>query len=153
MSSFWEIYSDKILPEPNSGCWLWMGDVNQYGYGRVRFSDGSTKVVHRVSYEMDCGTIPLGLDLDHLCRVRSCCNPAHLEPVTRATNLRRAHQFSHFMLPKIVTHCSNGHDLSVAGVYVRPNNSNTLECRACKRASSNVARDHRRALAKTGGRS
>lgn len=72
---------------PN-GCWEWQG-ARQRGYGRIR-SGANVLRVHRVTYEAMVGPIPDGLDLDHLCRNRSCCNPAHLEPVTRRENLFRS---------------------------------------------------------------
>lgn len=45
---------------------------------------------HRAAYEIHVGPIPEGLTLDHLCCVKACCNPAHLEPVTALENYRRA---------------------------------------------------------------
>lgn len=76
---------------PN-GCWIWVG-VRHFGYGRFMVSTRreAPKCVaaHRFSYERLVGPIPLGLDLDHLCRNRACVNPAHLEPVTRQVNIAR----------------------------------------------------------------
>lgn len=66
------------------GCWLWQGAKTQWGYG-VR----DKRVIHRLAYEEVHGPVDRSLDLDHLCRTRSCCNPSHLEPVTRTENLRR----------------------------------------------------------------
>lgn len=71
-----------------SGCWVWMGELNRNGYGRVAFG-GSRPVVHRLVWILVKGWIPEGTVVDHLCRVRCCCNPAHLEPVTHAENTRR----------------------------------------------------------------
>ena len=78
--------------DPATGCWLWQGAISD-GYGLVTcVVDGKKKSfrVHRVSYEALVGPIPAGEDLDHTCRWRNCFNPAHLEPVTRAENTRRA---------------------------------------------------------------
>lgn len=72
-----------------SGCWLWTGARNDSGYGRVGIGGSRTGAVHRVAYELLIGPVPAALDLDHLCRVRHCFNPKHLEPVTRSENLRR----------------------------------------------------------------
>ncbi len=84
----------RSIPEPNSGCLLWLGEVNSAGYGRI--SQGNSHVgkrvrslAHRVSYELAKGQVPPGMELDHLCRVPSCINPEHLEPVTRSENNRR----------------------------------------------------------------
>lgn len=81
------------IPEPMSGCWLWLSQRDGGGYpfmcvegrGRTR----KFKKAHRLSYEEFVGKIPAGLDLDHLCRNRACINPQHLEPVTRAVNVQR----------------------------------------------------------------
>jgi hypothetical protein len=81
---------DSINPEPNTGCWLWSGAHSKSGYGTVRHP--VTRKVgnsHRIVYEMECGPIPDGKDLDHLCRNPACVNPDHLEPVSRAENVNR----------------------------------------------------------------
>jgi len=75
------------LKRSPDGCWLWQG-ASAHGYGVVRVA-GSLKKLHRLSYELMVGDIPTGYDIDHLCRVRNCINPEHLEPVTRAENTRR----------------------------------------------------------------
>lgn len=69
------------------GCWRF-GNVDHKGYGLVHF-EAHLRLAHRVAYELFVGPIPAGLDIDHLCTVRACCNPAHLEPVTRKENIRR----------------------------------------------------------------
>lgn len=75
------------------GCWLWLGSRNSHGYGRLRLRapDGTHPFhrAHRWFYEQEVGPIPPGLDLDHLCEVKTCVNPAHLEPVTTLENTRR----------------------------------------------------------------
>lgn len=70
-----------------SGCWEWpVGSVTQYGNIHV---DGKCRKAHRVIYEMLVQPIPAGMQIDHLCRVRKCCNPAHLEVVTPSENVLR----------------------------------------------------------------
>lgn len=71
-----------------SGCQIWQGAPGLNGYGRLSI-DGRLTLAHRASYEAFVGPIPSGLTIDHLCRVRMCINPEHLEPVTRAENTRR----------------------------------------------------------------
>jgi hypothetical protein len=76
------------------GCWLWTGQANKGGYGAFSVGsryDGNRRGVraHRWAYEALVGPIPEGLQLDHLCRNPPCVNPAHLEPVTHAENMRR----------------------------------------------------------------
>ena len=80
-----------------SGCWEWTGAHTKAGYAAIR--DG---YLHRLSYEHFIGPIPDGLEIDHLCRNRGCCNPLHLEAVTHAENMRRG-----FWGAK--THCPKGH--------------------------------------------
>lgn len=72
-----------------NGCWIWQrAMLGNTGYGQISVHDKPVGA-HRVFYEKFKGAIPAGLDIDHLCRVRACVNPEHLEPVTRAENLRR----------------------------------------------------------------
>lgn len=91
------------IPEPNSGCWLWTGAVDENGYPRIAI-DGRNGRAHRVSYETHVGPIPDGLHLDHLCRMPCCINPAHLEPVTVAENVLRG-----WKSRGKNTHCKHGH--------------------------------------------
>jgi hypothetical protein len=75
------------MPEPNSGCQLWLGATIE-GYGVVGH-EGKIRRAHTLAYELKNGPIPDGLEPDHKCRVRCCINDAHLEPVTRGENVRR----------------------------------------------------------------
>lgn len=117
----------KYEPEPNSGCWIWKHAINRpNGYGIVW--DGiKTRKAHRVLYEMFVGPIPPGKELDHLCRVRHCVNPKHLEPVTRRENLRRS------PLVMALT-CPSGHayDLTLKNGWRR--------CRTCDLTKRNNRR-------------
>lgn len=79
---------EKYIPEPNSGCWLWTGATNGFGYGRL-FSNGRNRYAHRVSFEIAHGPIADDMQLDHLCRNTFCINPDHLEPVTNQENVKR----------------------------------------------------------------
>ena len=73
-----------------SACWLWTGPTNPKGYGIAPIRDGSSRYAHRQMYALLVGPIPPLWTLDHLCRVTSCVNPSHLQPVTRARNSWRA---------------------------------------------------------------
>lgn len=69
-------------------CWLWQGAITPQGYGTATLGRRPVPA-HRLTWRIFEGPIPDGLQLDHLCRVRRCVNPDHLEPVTGAENVRR----------------------------------------------------------------
>ena len=76
------------------GCWVWSAKVTPNGYGQ--FAVGSrrddtvrTVYTHRWSHEFFIGAIPVGYEVDHLCRNRRCANPDHLEAVPHIENVRR----------------------------------------------------------------
>lgn len=85
-------WDDFVMPEPNTGCWLWMGTTCPLGYGHVRLSRAERKVrsnlAHRIAYERAFGPIPAGLKCCHRCDVPSCVNPDHLFLGTQKDNLR-----------------------------------------------------------------
>jgi hypothetical protein len=114
-------------PEPNSGCWLWLGQVDRHGYGCISFRD-KPSLAHRVSYEAYRGPIPAGLTLDHLCRVRCCVNPCHLEPVTPAVNTLRGNTIP--ARNKQKTHCIKGHPFNEKNTRVDSRGRRC--CRACQ---------------------
>ena len=97
------------------------------GYGQFRVGT-QRKLAHRVAYEWSLGEIPEGLDLDHLCRVRNCVNPSHLEPVTRQENLRRGIGNPH----KHKTHCPRRHEYNEENTYY-DSKRNKRQCRVCRR--------------------
>ena len=118
----------RIAPEPNSGCWLWLGTCCREGYGRIevdRYGDRKRVLAHRVMYEFHRGPIPPGLQIDHLCRVTCCVNPDHLEPVTPAENRIRA-------LPARGRECRRGHAFTPENTYFR--RDGRRRCRICARA-------------------
>lgn len=92
--------------EKTKSCWLWTGGTGRNGYGDVYF-DGRMQKAHRIVYRIFKGPIPEGLVLDHLCRIRRCVNPDHLEPVTHRENTIRGIGFASVNHRK--TTCPRGH--------------------------------------------
>ena len=87
------IYERVVRGE--QGCHLWTGPKNQFGYGQVSVTTGGRQVcwkIHRLTYTLAVGPIPVGLTLDHTCQHRHCVNPLHLEPVTLRENQQRRHR-------------------------------------------------------------
>lgn len=93
---FWSyVDQDGPVPEyaPELGpCWVWQSCLSPDGYAVMTIQGDQSNYVSRWSYQLHGGTIPEGYEIDHLCRVRHCVNPDHLEPVTHAENLRRARE-------------------------------------------------------------
>lgn len=119
-------FLDKVMPEPYTGCWLWTGAVHHSGYAHV--TQGCVSLMaHRVSYEHFVGPIPRELQLDHLCRVRCCVNPAHLEAVTEIENKRRAAPYNR------KTHCKRGHEFTQENT--KTTNRGGRQCRTCCNAA------------------
>lgn len=111
------------MSELSRVCWLYDGHLNAGGYGRSWHL-----LVHRASYEAHYGPIPPGLHVDHTCRVRSCYNPSHLEPVTQDENNKRA--------GAAVTHCPQGHEYSEENTYRSPKGER--RCMECNRIRGRV---------------
>lgn len=105
-------------------CWEWIGG-RAHGYGMMRFK-GQRGLAHRLIYESLVGPIPDGLTLDHLCRVRHCVNPDHLEVVTMGENIRRGVGAPARNARK--THCKWGHPFSDENTY---NHEGRRQCRVC----------------------
>lgn len=119
-------FDRKWMPEPNSGCWLWLGCTDKKGYGYLGTA-GRTVRAHRHSYERAKGRIADGLEIDHLCRNPGCINPDHLEPVTKQINAIRGCRPA---AARAATHCPNGHEWNEANTYRHPR-SNSRVCRVC----------------------
>lgn len=99
---------ERVAKDP-SGCWLWIGVILGTGYGQTERGGGKKYAAHRYSYETFVGPIPPGLTIDHLCGVRRCVNPEHMEPVTRAENVRRSGT-NPVAMNLAKTTCKRGHE-------------------------------------------
>ena len=117
------------IPEPNSGCWLWVGGLAGDGYGSVRVRGIGMRPAHRASYEAFVAPIPKGLFLDHLCRVRCCVNPGHLEPVTNSENMSRSPLVGRYERRPTAA-CHAGHLFDEANTYRAPDGRR--RCRTCR---------------------
>jgi hypothetical protein len=125
---FWQ----KVTAGPE-GCWNWNASHSPTGYARIGAGGrkGKTLYAHRVSYELFVGSIPEGMQLDHLCRNRGCVNPAHLEPVTQRENILRGNGLS-AKYARRGNRCLRGHLYDEENTYLRPDNGKR-QCKACTR--------------------
>lgn len=125
--------------EDEAGCWQFDGVMIRGGYRRF-----ARKSAHRQAYEMVVGPIPDGLDLDHLCRVHGCVNPAHLEPVTNRENVLRGTGVTAEQARQ--THCKNGHPLEGANLLPHALRRGHRNCRVCTNARVRLRYEQRVAL-------
>ncbi|MFD9225251.1 HNH endonuclease signature motif containing protein [Streptomyces sp. NPDC060064] len=124
------------------GCLIWTAYTNRDGYGHI-YDSGRMLLAHRVAYEVLVGPIPDGLQLDHLCRVRHCINPHHLEPVTAQENQLRSGLTIGGVAAQL-THCLRGHEFTPENIYSPPSAPNKRFCRACLRIRKAEQRARRR---------
>lgn len=122
------------ITQSETGCWLWTGSINSQGYGRLKWA-GRQVQAHRAAYEELVGPIPDGLTIDHLCRVRNCVNPAHLEPVTQRENTLRGTCPAAMQARQ--ERCKNNHSLSPENTYVW---RRMRRCRTCRNARERAQR-------------
>jgi hypothetical protein len=109
-------------------CWIWLGAKIPDGYGQI-----SATAAHRLSWQIQNGEVPQELELDHLCRVRHCVNPWHLEPVTTRENILRGQGLAAQNARK--THCNKGHEFNENNTRIW---DNKRFCRSCERERSRI---------------
>ena len=122
---------DRITVEQRSElvstpCWIWNGYRDGKGYGHTHRCQKGRVQTHRYVYELTRGPIPEGLQLDHLCRITSCANPDHLEPVTNAENHARSVRAKKHR-------CEHGHPLIEPNLILKKGRAGATyrNCRVC----------------------
>lgn len=131
---FSKIHIDRAVPFNGSPCWLWTAGKTPCGYAQTSIKSYPV-LVHRLMYAWLVGPLPKGLKqtLDHLCRIPHCCNPCHLELVSCRVNVLRGVGPSASNARQ--THCRQGHALSGANLYTKPNGERV--CKECRRKWGN----------------
>lgn len=133
-AQFWK----HVSKSEESSCWLWNGSRGNTGYGRltVRVSGYGEYAkagigAHRIAFIMKNGPIPDGLVIDHLCRIRNCVNPSHLEAVSNKENVRRGCAFRYTGL------CPHGHEMTDANTFRRTKKDGRVwtGCIQCRKAA------------------
>jgi hypothetical protein len=120
-------YVLQRVVQSSTGCWLWQLSLTHDGYAASHWVSG----VHRLAYEIWVGQIPDGLELDHLCRVRHCVNPDHLEAVTKHENMLRGQSLPAQNVRK--THCLRGHPFDEKNTRIESDGARV--CRRCNLAA------------------
>lgn len=115
-----------------SECWEYTGARHPDGYGFVKYQ-GRMWYAHRAAYTLIVGPIPEGKELDHLCRNRACCNPAHLEAVPQCVNWERSQAPSR--LRALSSACKYGHEYTVENTRYGKHRGGKIQrvCRECER--------------------
>lgn len=125
---------DRFWPKVQKGettedCWLWTAALNPDGYGHFISPGPTWPAAHRVAYAQLVGEIPVGFELDHLCRVRRCVNPWHLEPVSHRTNVLRGDGLAAHQTKSLS--CKHGHPWTSENTHIRADGKRA--CLACRR--------------------
>jgi len=134
---FWEKVNKNGPLWNGTHCWNWIASTIRAGYGQFKTNDRiSMHRAHKWAYEQLVGPVPDGMELDHLCRRRSCVRPIHLETVTHLENVRRGRGNGS------QTHCPQGHPYSLENTYVNKSGRTYRRCKICirKRQSSSHIR-------------
>lgn len=132
-----ELFAYYWKPDDITSCWNWIGGINRGGYGLFYSAERRSRLAHRTSWELHRGPIPKGMQIDHMCRNRSCVNPDHLRVVTPGQNtLENSLNFTATHAAK--THCPKGHPFSGNNLRRRfvPSQGWIRECITCVRQLS-----------------
>lgn len=144
-----ERFWDKLIPEPNSGCWLWIGSLTSRGYGSFYLSPTRTGVAHKMTHKLVYPRLPRFRGrrtvVDHKCRTRSCANPEHGRALREDINVAIGTSPSALNAKK--THCPSGHEYTDENTttWTSPTGVVKRMCRACRRERSRARNKDRRA--------
>lgn len=141
----WEAMAGRwyLKGDSDKDCFLWVRTCPATDYVTLSVA-GKSVPVHRLAYELHRGPIPRGLFIDHLCRVKRCVNPAHLEAVPNGVNVLRGYGPSALNFRK--THCEQGHEFTPENTMERENG--WRRCRICRKASEELAKIRLRTVTK-----
>ena len=129
MTSSVERFLAFVMPVTESGCWIWTGSCDRKGYGRFTLP-GHSSLAHRISFELYKSVIPFNMCLDHLCHVRCCVNPDHLQIVGHKETVTQGGS-GYRLKTQSQTHCKIGHPLSEAYTFIQ-NSGMRRQCRICR---------------------
>lgn len=130
-SSIWAFLFSCATPIPESGCWIYEGELSSNGYGRVKYKSLRFRA-HRLAFKLANGSLPDGKLICHKCNVKSCINPSHLYAGTVKDNVRDMLRSGNHNNQRI-THCPRGHEYSDSNTYFNPT-INHRQCKTCQTA-------------------
>jgi hypothetical protein len=147
-----ERFESMYIPEPNSGCWLWIGSTSRSGYGKMLQCEKLRPATH-IALELSGRPLPKGMIACHHCDVPACVNPAHLFHGTQSGNIQDCIGKGRFVIPPVnfkgrdrpKLQCCNGHALE--GKNLRIDKHGVRICKACKRERIAAKRAAMRGLA------
>lgn len=137
---------DAKINDGDDGCRIWLAGRRANGYGVFWWREQQW-LAHRLAWTLANGPIPDGLQLDHLCRVRYCVNPDHLEPVTNQVNILRGESPQAHNARR--THCLRGHELCEGNLVPASLNQGMRACLVCSRQRAALIRQAHQSLGLT----